>query len=50
MKEKGKKLTAVALATVVGLSYTGYPLHAQEETGAENTVLRTGRTNPVKPA
>ena len=46
MKEKGKKLTAVALATVVGLSCTGYPLHAQEETGAENTVLRTGTNEP----
>ena len=42
MKEKSKILTAVALVTVVGLSCTGYPLHAQEETGQKTLCCGPG--------
>ena len=36
-----KKLTAVALATVMGLSYTSYPVYAQEE-------IKKNVSNPVE--
>ena len=38
MSWKGKKIAALALAAVMGISYTGYPVHAQEETGNEEGI------------
>ncbi len=37
MKKNGKKVAAIALAAVMGLSFTGYPVYAQEETEGSNS-------------
>lgn len=40
-----KKLTAVALATVMALSYADYPVYAQEETESADTIFSEEKLN-----
>ena len=63
MKKNGKKFTAVALATVMGLGYITFPAHAEEKTevtdyaatvetnsliSPENGELRAGTNDPAE--